>query len=168
MQRSRLPLVILILALGCALCLCATVTGFAVFQVIRNVTEIEMPQMRALLPPVDDPDFAPAVEPETSPLPSVGRAAAGVDRIVAQGGDGILYTMTPDGADRVALTERGTGLRVFRQPSWSPDATPHCLGGDRRRGWQPGQCGRHASRGRRGADAGGHCGPAALLPRMEP
>ena len=117
MQRSRLPLLILILALGCALCLCAAVSGFAVFQVIRNMTDVDLPQMRAFLPPTGPESDAAAAEPSPA-----GQGGA-VNRIVAQGEDGDLYTVAPDGGDKRALTEAGTDLRAYRQPTWSPDAT---------------------------------------------
>ena len=108
MQKSRLPLVILLLILACVLCLCAVVTGFAVFQVIRSVTQVELPQMEALLPPETPGSLEPLVEPGVTPLPPAARAAAPVNRIVVQGDDGSLYTISPDAADRAPLTEAGT------------------------------------------------------------
>lgn len=123
MQKSRLPLVILLLVLACVLCLCAAVTGFAMFEVIRSVTEVDLPQMEALLPP-ETPTAPEALsEPGVIPLPLAARSAAPVNRIVVQGADGSLYTISPDGADRVALTDQGAELHVFRQPAWSPDAS---------------------------------------------
>jgi TolB protein len=123
MQKSRLPLLILLLVLACVLCLCAAVTGFAVFQVIRTVTDVELPQMQALVPPAPalaSPELP--LQPEITPLPLASRASASVDRIVAQGEDGTLYTVRPDGTDRISLTKDSAGLRVYRQPTWSPDA----------------------------------------------
>jgi TolB protein len=123
MQKSRLPLLILLLVLGCVLCLCVAVSGFAVFQIIRTVTDVDLPQMQALRPPLEAP-VAPdaAADPPVTRLPLAAEPGAAVNRIVAQGENGILYTARPDGSDRIDLTSEGVGLRVFRQPAWSPDA----------------------------------------------
>ncbi len=123
MQKSRLPLLILLLVLACVLCLCAAVTGFAVLQVLRSVTDVDLPQMQAIAPPFGDLDAPDAdLAPDATRLPLASRTGAGVNRIVVQGADGNLYTIRPDGTDRVSLTEDGAGLRVYRQPTWSPDA----------------------------------------------
>jgi TolB protein len=116
MQKSRLPLLILILVLGCVLCLCAAVTGVAVYSAIRSMTDLDLPQIQALVPPDRRSD------PGT---PAVRTAAnlAIVNRIVVAGEDGNLYTIGPDGTGKVALTEGSTDLRLFRQPAWSPDAS---------------------------------------------
>jgi TolB protein len=99
------------------------VTGFAVFGILRSVTDVDMPQMQAIVPPfgdLDEPDQE--VAPDVTRLPMASRAAVAVNRIVVQGADGNLYTIRPDGTDRVALTEDGTETLVYRQPTWSPDA----------------------------------------------
>jgi TolB protein len=123
MQKSRLPLLILLLVLACVLCLCAAVTGFAVYQVLRTVTDVDLPQMQALVPPPAESELAePLVQPEIMRFSLASRSGAPVNRIVAQGADGNLYTVRPDGTGRVALTEDSAELRVYRQPTWSPDA----------------------------------------------
>jgi TolB protein len=121
MQKSRLPLLILLLVLACVLCLCAAVTGFAVFQVLRSVTDVDLPQMQALQPPLEQPDTLDAL-PDATRLSLAARAGASVNRIVVQGADGNVYTIRPDGTGRIPLTQDGAELRIYRQPAWSPDA----------------------------------------------
>jgi TolB protein len=50
-------------------------------------------------------------------------AAQGADptnRLLVQGVDGNLFTMRPDGSDRIALTNDATSRRQYLQPTWSP------------------------------------------------
>jgi TolB protein len=42
------------------------------------------------------------------------------NRLLVQGVDGNLYTMAPDGSDRLALTNDAGSLRQYLQPTWSP------------------------------------------------
>lgn len=120
MQKSRLPLLILLLVLACVLCLCAAVTGFAVYQVLRSVTDVELPQMQALLPPLEQPQALDSL-PDATRLPLAARSNTPVNRIAVQASDGNLYTVRPDGTDRVPLTQESAELRIYRQPTWSPD-----------------------------------------------
>lgn len=49
--------------------------------------------------------------------------AQGIDpsnRLLIQGVDGNLYTVRPDGSERVALTNDATSLHQYLQPTWSP------------------------------------------------
>lgn len=49
--------------------------------------------------------------------------AQGVDptnRLLVQGVDGNLFTVRPDGSDRVAITNDASSLRQYVQPTWSP------------------------------------------------
>ena len=49
--------------------------------------------------------------------------AEGVDpsnRLLIQGVDGNLFTIRPDGTERVALTNDATSFRQYLQPTWSP------------------------------------------------
>lgn len=43
-----------------------------------------------------------------------------VNRLVAQGEDGNIYTVNPDGSARVALTDDASRTHVYQQPTWSP------------------------------------------------
>lgn len=42
------------------------------------------------------------------------------NRLLVQGADGNLYTIRPDGSERVAITNDATSLHQYSQPTWSP------------------------------------------------
>ncbi|MCZ7570608.1 MAG: hypothetical protein M5U01_18745 [Ardenticatenaceae bacterium] len=44
------------------------------------------------------------------------------NRLVVLGDDGNIYTVSPDGSDRQALTTDATTDHTYRQPTWSPSA----------------------------------------------
>lgn len=75
----------------------------------------------ALIP---NPDPSPGAEPTTPPIeapPRVEDEEASA-RIAIQTSDGQLFTVQPDGSDRIDLTEVDE-RRFNRQPTWSPDAS---------------------------------------------
>jgi TolB protein len=53
--------------------------------------------------------------------PTAGPAVTPVNRLLVQGAGGDLYTVAPDGTDRMALTGDGGARRQYLQPTWSPD-----------------------------------------------
>ena len=48
------------------------------------------------------------------------QGATPANRLLIQGGDGNLYTVKPDGSERVALTNDASSLHQYNQPTWSP------------------------------------------------
>ena len=43
------------------------------------------------------------------------------NQLLVQGADGNIYLVSPDGAQRFALTDDGSASRVYAQPAWSAD-----------------------------------------------
>jgi TolB protein len=61
-----------------------------------------------------------------------GRAAPAVsnvapdspdNQLLVQGADGNIYLVSPDGAQRFALTDDGSASRIYSQPAWSADGS---------------------------------------------
>jgi TolB protein len=48
------------------------------------------------------------------------QGAAPSNRLLIQGVDGNLYTVRPDGSERVTITNDATSLHQYTQPTWSP------------------------------------------------
>lgn len=82
--------------------------------------------------PMPDRSAAPDAEPtpdngsdadtpgsSTVPTPGLRVEQQGSDRLVVQTGDFNLFTVLPDGSDRVDLTDPDSGRHT--QPTWSPD-----------------------------------------------
>jgi TolB protein len=92
--KIRLPLVQLSLALFLALFLSACTNPEAV-----RVFEQLAAQNQAIL---------------------AAQGANATNRLLIQGADGNLYTVRPNGSERVALTNDATSLHQYLQPTWSP------------------------------------------------
>lgn len=45
------------------------------------------------------------------------------NQLLVQGADGNIYLVSPDGAQRFALTDDGSASRVYAQPAWSADGS---------------------------------------------
>lgn len=66
------------------------------------------------LPPIQPPVVTP------TPTPEPGLEQVTANRILVLGADGNLFTIMPDGSDRVNLTDDATPGRYYTQPTWSP------------------------------------------------
>lgn len=59
----------------------------------------------------------PAVQQATTPTMDV--TTAGTNRLLVQGLDGNLFTIAPDGTQRLTLTDDADRRRLYTQPTWS-------------------------------------------------
>ncbi|HXF62179.1 MAG TPA: hypothetical protein VNK95_11210 [Caldilineaceae bacterium] len=66
----------------------------------------------------------PRVQAQWAQVLAAGQAQAAAappaNRLLVQGVDGNLYTMSPDGSSRLALTNDASSLHQYLQPTWSP------------------------------------------------
>jgi len=109
------------------LCLIGTsCTGFQGSPTVLEPTLTPIPDQGDLLPPAPGQADSQAPDGEDPNANSGdGDELAGgedeerLDRLVVQTGDLNLFTIKPDGSDRIDLTDPDTGAHT--QPTWSPD-----------------------------------------------
>ena len=59
---------------------------------------------------------------------AVSPAVAAHNRLLVIGKDGNLFTVAPDGSDRLVLTQDASAKRIYSQPTWSPTAEQIAFG----------------------------------------
>jgi TolB protein len=112
-QRSRTPLILLVMVLS--LCIAFACVVAAGGLVVYRILGVPQPS-RSLLTSTGEPapvGSAAIVTPSTVPA---------VNRLVVVGGDGNIYTVRPDGTDRIGLTADASARHIYQQPTWSPMA----------------------------------------------
>ena len=59
----------------------------------------------------------------SAPAVSSVAPASPDNQLLVQGADGNIYLVSPDGAQRFALTDDGSASRIYAQPTWSADGS---------------------------------------------
>lgn len=103
-KRSRLPLILIVISV--VMCLLLTCIAAAGSVTLRRVLDVARRTTEA----------APASDAGVT-----STAIPAVNRVLVVGDDGNIYTVRPDGGDRINLTTDADEQHVYRQPAWSPD-----------------------------------------------